>query len=425
MIRETRSIQTQLAIVGTGLGGLAAGIFAKYRGIKSAQVGHTGAITYTTGYFDLLGGLLGEQILDPWQGLSSLKKHYPKHPLVRIAKEDIHKALNLFNKELNNMGIGYSEPGNTNLMALLPSGVCKPTISVPLTMLAGVKAKEAKSPTLLIDFVGLQGFSAVEFVANLKKSWPLLTAQRIAFPDMIEGQQVFPEVMARALEVPSTRQKLAETIKPFIGNAKYLGLPSILGINKPDLIHNNMEELLGVKVFEIPSIPPSVPGMRLRELFEQKFVDKNVTLIPQHKVEHIELNDDGAKLFFKDPFGDIEISCKATILASGRFLSGGLKAEQQNIVETLLNIPVTQPTGRDDWYQEKYFDPKGHNINQVGVEIDNNFRPLNTKGEPINRRLFAAGTIIAHQDWVRQRCGAGVSLSTAYQAVKYAAKVLD
>jgi glycerol-3-phosphate dehydrogenase subunit B len=424
MIRETRSIKTQLAIIGTGLGGLAAGIFAKDRGIKTAQVGHTGAITYTTGYFDLLGSLLGEQFEDPWQGLAILKKQHPKHPLASISRDEIHKALHLFSKSLNKMGVGYCEPGKSNIQALLPSGICKPTISIPLTMLAGVNAKETQANTLIVDFVGLQGFSAVEFITNLKPYWPSLKAERVPFPDMDSGQQIFAEVMARALEVPANRQRLADRIKPLLGNAKYLGLPSILGIHQPDLVHGHMEELLDIKLFEIPTMPPSVPGMRLRELFEQKFPAQGITLIPQHKVENVELNENGAKLYFKDPFGDVEISSKATVLATGRFLSGGLKAQQHNIIETLLNIPVNQPQGRENWYQEKYFDPSGHKINQAGVKVDNNFRPLNAKGEPINHRLFAAGTIIAHQDWVRQRCGAGVSISTAYQAVKNAAKII-
>jgi glycerol-3-phosphate dehydrogenase subunit B len=425
MIRETRSIKTQLAIIGTGLGGMAAGIFASDRGLQTAQVGHTGAITYTTGYLDLLGSMAADQFVDPWQGLEILQKQHPNHPLCRISKEEIHNSLNLFGKNLNKMGVRYSEPGSSNIQALLPSGVCKPTFLIPLTMEAGIKAKEAQAPTLIIDFVGLQGFSAVEFVTNIKPSWPNLRAERLPFPDMDSGQQVFPEVMARALEVPKNRQRLADRIKTLLGNAKYLGLPAILGVHQPDLVHNDMEDLLGIKVFEIPTMPPSVPGMRLREVIEQRFPAQGVTLIPQHKVEKVELNDDGAKLFFKDPFGDVEISSQATIIATGRFLSGGLKAEQNSINEALLDIPVNQPKGRDNWYQEKYFDPSGHKINQAGVEVDELFRPLDAKGQPINHRLFAAGTLLAHNDWVRQRCGAGLSISTAYQAVKSATKVIS
>ena len=35
----------------------------------------------------------------------------------------------------------------------------------------------------------------------------------------------------------------------------------------------------------------------------------------------------------------------------------------------------------------------------------------------IDPRLYAAGIVLANQDWVRQRCGAGVAIATAYKAV--------
>ncbi len=134
--------------------------------------------------------------------------------------------------------------------------------------------------------------------------------------------------------------------------------------------------------------------------------------------------DAGARLFFKDPFGDVEIESQATILATGRFLSGGLTAGQQSIRESLLNIPVSQPKDRDSWYSQKYFAPEGHGINRAGVEVDDNFRPLDADGRPLSKSLFAAGTIMANQDWVRQRCGAAISISTAYQAVKRVAELI-
>jgi glycerol-3-phosphate dehydrogenase subunit B len=39
--------------------------------------------------------------------------------------------------------------------------------------------------------------------------------------------------------------------------------------------------------------------------------------------------------------------------------------------------------------------------------------------------LFAAGIIIAHQDWIRERCGAGIAIATAYKAVESAAQFLS
>ena len=119
------------------------------------------------------------------------------------------------------------------------------------------------------------------------------------------------------------------------------------------------------------------------------------------------------------------IETATTILATGRFLSGGLQADRRGVHETLLHIPVTQPEDRSDWFRAHYFDPRGHLINRSGIEVDAHFHPLDADGRPINDRLFAAGILLAHQDWIRQRCGAGVAIASAYKAVEAASSVLS
>ena len=110
------------------------------------------------------------------------------------------------------MGLGYTAPGQRNLLALTPAGTLKPTLSLPLTMQPAIPAMARGLDTLVVDFIGLNGFSAREVVANLAPRWPGLRALRIGFPDMDSGAEVYAEVMARAMEVPATRQRLAERV---------------------------------------------------------------------------------------------------------------------------------------------------------------------------------------------------------------------
>ena len=95
------------------------------------------------------------------------------------------------------------------------------------------------------------------------------------------------------------------------------------------------------------------------------------------------------------------------------------------MVEHLLDLPVTQPIARSDWYRARYTDPRGHPIHRAGIEVDDAWRPLNGMGQPYSERLFAAGVILAHQDWIRGRSGAGIAIATAYRAVTEAARFLD
>jgi len=423
MKQQARHYKTQLAVIGTGLAGFAASIFALDRGITTSQVGNTGAVAYTTGYLDLLGSDTGNLINDPWKGLDALRRDEPDHPYARITNDEVRAAFERFTSGLSDMGIGYTEPGDRNLMALLPSGVAKPTLSVPRTMVAGIDAYKAGSRALIINFVGVQGFSAKELLANFKSSWPQITTTTLAFPDMESGAPVYAEVMARALEVPATREKLAESIKHVLGDAECVGLPAVLGIHNPDAVHKEMQKLIGVPLFEIPTLPPSVPGIRLREMFEQVLPTQGLTLVPQQKAQRIELDATGVKIHLEDSFGDVMIEAHAAILATGRFLSGGLGTDQDTVRETLMDIVVSQPANRADWHRQDYFDPRGHPINRSGLQIDECFRPLNADGTPVSERVFAAGTVLAHHDWVRQRCGAGVAIASAYKAVEAASKV--
>ena len=115
-------------------------------------------------------------------------------------------------------GIAYSRAGERNITALTPAGTLKQTLCVPATMAAGPRAFAAKAACVIVDFEGLKGFSGREVVANLGGRWPGLVTQRLAFPDMPRGE-VYPEVMARALEVPATRQKLAAALQGVAGPA--------------------------------------------------------------------------------------------------------------------------------------------------------------------------------------------------------------
>ena len=418
MSESDRRYRSQLAIIGTGLAGFAASLFALARGISVAQVGNTGSIAYTSGYLDLIGYHRGRRLLSPWTELERLREDEPEHPLARSGEHSIRLGFEQFTDALSQMGVGYSTPGRQNLLALSPAGTLKPTLSVPLTMLPGIESLLPRTKALVVDFHGLEGFSARELVVNLNRYRPRLSSVRLHFPQLKQGTPLYPEVMARELEVPAQRERLAERIKAVLGDAEMVGMPAIMGIHQPDRVHHELQRLVGAPLFEIPTMPPAVPGIRLREMFEQQFPRRGLTLVPQQKVRRLELGADGVVLHLRDSYGAVVIEADAGLLATGRFLSGGLKADRLGISESLLNIPVEQPRSHAEWYRDSYFDQRGHGINRAGIRVDERFRPLGRHGEPVSERLFAAGSLLAGQDWVRQRCGAGVAISSAYEAVR-------
>jgi len=111
------------------------------------------------------------------------------------------------------------------------------------------------------------------------------------------------------------------------------------------------------------------------------------------------------------------VRANGIILASGRFGGGGLYADRQRIRESLFDLPVSQPKDRSMWHRENFLDSRGHPANQAGIEVDDLFRPLDSSGQPAFERLFVAGSILAHQDWMRMKCGSGLAIATAFAAV--------
>jgi len=229
-----------------------------------------------------------------------------------------------------------------------------------------------------------------------------------------------------SLEIPQKRAELAELIKPHVRNEKYIGLPAVLGIYNTEDIFSDLQHRLGKPLFEIPTMPPSISGLRIRNAYEKQITQQGVKAFFQHKVLHATATPSGEFLLevgSQQP--EMLIRSKNVILASGRFFGQGLHASRTKISETIFDLPVFQPSDRKGWHRKSFLDLKGHRINQFGLETDSMFRPLDTNGKIIFENLFAAGSILAHQDWMRMKCGSGLAITTAFAAVKSFQKLSD
>jgi glycerol-3-phosphate dehydrogenase subunit B len=424
----TPSIQCDLCVIGSGMAGMSAALFAAQKGLSTVMVGRTGEIIFATGLLDLMAVHPVEKAQvweDPWAGIARLAQDLPQHPYARIPGAKIREAFAALTAFLESMGLPYVGRPDRNCAVLTSVGTLKPTYRVPVTMWAGIEARERKAPCLLVDIQGLKGFSALQIAAMVGSQWPGLRTARIGFPGVAGPGEVFPERLARALEAAVNREKLAAVIKPLLQGAEAVGLPAILGIANPAEVMADFQRRLGVTVFEIPTMPPGVTGQRLKEVFERGLRDLGARLFLENRVFRAEADPtEGFRLHAGRTEPEEVIAARAAILATGRFMGGGLKADRYSVSEPLFNLPVYQPRGRRLWHREEFLDPRGHSVNRAGLETDPIFRPRDASGGPAHRRLFAAGSILAHQDWMRMKCGAGLAMATAYAAVEGAADQL-
>jgi glycerol-3-phosphate dehydrogenase subunit B len=421
-----------VAVIGAGLAGMAAALFARERGLSCIQVGGSGGILFASGLLDLMGVhpvVEGRTWRDPFAALAALARDEPDHPLARVDTASIRAAFEAFVAALATTGLPYAPLGERSRSVPTSLGTIKTTFGVPRSMAAGVDAFDARSPCLLVDFRGLREFSARQIVATLAGGWPGLRHRRIEFPGSGAAAELYAAHLARSLETRAVREKVIGLVKPLIGDARAVGFPAVLGLARCADVHAAFEAGLGVPVFEIPTMPTSVPGLRLQGALEAAVAGRGVRRIRRTEVHGLAFaaNGDTATLELgHDPNGGRgeRVVARAVVLATGRFSGRGLVADRDGIREPILGLPVEQPPSREDWHRRDFHDPAGHAIHRAGLTVDHAWRPLDGTGSPAWPRLVAVGSMLAKQDWIRSKCGSGLAIATAWAAIHHLAREL-
>ncbi|MFZ4480902.1 MAG: glycerol-3-phosphate dehydrogenase subunit GlpB [Rhodoferax sp.] len=410
-----------VAVIGAGMAGMAAALFAAERGLSCIQIGSGGGILFASGLLDLLAVHPVEQHRlwqSPYGALAALALEQPGHPLARVDPASVRTAFETFVAALAGAGMAYAPLGENNSSVITSIGTVKTSFGVPLTMVAGVDALARHLPCLLVDFRGLREFSARQIAQTLTDSWPALRHQRIEFPGFEAVPELYAAHLARALESRDTRERTMALIKPLLGDARVLGLPALLGLGRSSAVHAAFEVGLGVRVFEIPTMPTSVPGLRLLGALEAVMAARGVRRRQRASVRALTFDGGTATLALDGTASGERIQTRAVVLATGRFSGRGLTADRQSVRESLLGLPVQQPAAREGWHQSDFLAPAGHAINRAGLRTDDAWRPLDTNGKPAWTKLFAIGSILADQDWMRAKCGSGLAIATAWAAVE-------
>ena len=415
-------IETDLFIIGSGMAGMAAAVFAANRKINSVLSGGAGGFEYSSGLLDLWGVSLtrkGRITKNPWDMVSKIYDHMPEHPYTKIKNNTLKQAFSELTTSLKAQGLIYTGYNALNSMVMTPFGTLRPTYRLPVTMRSNVEAFKKKEPCLILDFKGLREFSAIFFKEMMKKKWPGIRTQCLEFPGTQLRPEVFTPFLARSLETEQIQEKFLNLIKPLLKGETYLGLPAILGVHSSEKILNTLEKELNINVFEIPTSPVSVPGIRLKETMMKAIEGSSVTILPNQRVTKVlKASDKGFECRLGSKFFPVIVHAKAVLLATGRFLGKGLYADRKKIHESIFDLPVCQPETRKEWHKQDYFNQDGHRINQAGIETDDFFRPVTKKTKPVFNNLFASGSILAHQDWMRSKCGAGLSIGTSFHAIQ-------
>lgn len=413
-----------LAIIGGGLTGMTAARRARQLGLRTLLTAATpGSLPYTSGAMDLLAVYPTETKhyrKNPWEALSELVECEPEHPYGKVGLAGVQRGWEELAAHLEAGPLAYHRGRQENLLLVTSAGTLKPTHLVPHTMKANVQAWASKQPTLILGFERLVDFSPEHVVESLRERWPGLRAARIDAASLLQDdRRIRIAELAAAFERETFRQRFADKVRPLLGGARYLGLPAVLGFDRAATVCLELEQLLGVGVFEIPMLSPSLPGMRLADQLRAELLQDGLLLLQGRSVR-LERGVDGAVSAVVWQGSSVERRFEAdhVILATGRFFGGGLVATRRGVEEPLLGLALEAPASRDDWHMRSFLGAPGHPINRVGLRTDDWLRPVDGAGAPICPNLLAAGAILGGHDWVREKSGAGVSVATGYAAAE-------
>jgi glycerol-3-phosphate dehydrogenase subunit B len=223
---------------------------------------------------------------------------------------------------------------------------------------------------------------------------------------------------ARSFEDRDFLKTVIGALEEHVGAADAVGLPAILGRGPETTVPRELADGLGCDVFEIPTLPPSVPGIRLYEAMTGaiKGAGGRVVIGPLvtggqssgTRLEKVQVDAGGRMGTYR---------AGAFVLATGGVSTGGIAMDSRwSLTEPVLGLPVEHvPPAESARFVPEYF--AGQPMARVGVAIDGDCRPLRD-GAPVYDNVFVAGATIAGAEPWREKSGNGLSLASGWRAAQ-------
>jgi glycerol-3-phosphate dehydrogenase subunit B len=389
-------------VVGTGLAGLTAATRLAEGGArvlvlaKGVGATHLGPCT-----IDVLG-YAPERVENPGEALARLGDN---HPYRAVGRDGVAAAIAWF---ADVMRPRYPYAGSLERNLLLPTavGALKPSALVPETMAAG----DGRDGMLVVGLTALKDFHAPLLADNLTRGG--IAARAVELDLVPEGRADVNSLgFARAFDEPGFRAEVAAQLVARLGADERVAFPAVLGIADAPTAWSELRERLARPVFEVPTLPPSVPGMRVFAVLRERLRRAGARVILNAVVGGAERS--GARVtavHARVGLRDVTHGCDWVVLATGGFASGGLELDSRwRAHERALGLPVTGVPASER-FRPDYFDDQP--MARAGVAVDRELRP-----EGHENVLIAGATLAGAQPW-REKSGDGISLSTGHRAAE-------
>jgi glycerol-3-phosphate dehydrogenase subunit B len=411
----TTQASYDIIVGGAGLAGMFAGALAARRGMRTLVIAKgLGGTHLGSGTVDVWGYDRAHKLVaNPEKAVQKLRAR--NHPLMLTGLPALQAALT----ELQNIceAAGYPLLGSLDRNFFLPTalGAVRPTCLAPRSFIAG-DVRQLGELTLA-RLPGFRDFFPDLAAANLIAArYSGLSRTRVVsldLPSVPARRDLFATDLARLFDDANYRAEVAHRWRTALKGVTRLGLPAVLGLEHAAAAHRDLTDRLGIELFEIPILPPSVPGMRLFKILQDAIQEAGGRVIIGAGITGWVQEGRAVGVIAETASGPRKSSSRFIMLATGGFRHGGLDAPAKGCVrESVFGLPVLTDK---KWFAPLYWE--AHPYARFGVRVNAAMQPVDAKGNLIYPNVFAVGGLLAGADRNGEGSRAGIDLATAWKVV--------
>ena len=411
--------RTDVVVIGAGLAGLAcaaelaesgASVFLAAKGMATTHWTHGG-----------LDVAAVPEATTPRAAVRALAAR-PGHPY-GVLHADVEAAVERHLARVSSAGLPMHGSMDDDLVPIPTAiGTLRRAAILPAAQAAALDPWSGTG-LLIVGIAGYRDAWAAYAARNLAGTeWPggptEIRAIEVSLPGLEELRNLSGRTLATRFDDPAWRTRAIRALGEVVPPGTWrVAVPAVLGINDHARVLAEAETALGQRIFEVASLPPSVPGMRLYEALRTVILAAGGRIQVGFDVVEVERQGRSIVAIHTEAASrSLRLAADEFVLATGGIGGEGIRARPDgSLSERVFDLPVEAPP-REKWFSDSPLMP--HPVEALGIRVDASLRPVGPDGAPALENVRVIGSALAGMRYLEERCGDGVALSSAHAAAQ-------